>query len=134
MSIVNVDLTAMFSHREPWDCSNSDANLGPNAGPLTWACALEVASNHEAWLLIPLEMATAYTKDWARDAGAWEEGEIAEWSEVEALALLVQNVASDLRTLGSDNAELSELVGRGDESVNLYVYLEGERVLGELCA
>ena len=43
MDTIKVNLTKMFSYREPWDCSNSVANLGDRAGELTWACALEVA-------------------------------------------------------------------------------------------
>ena len=111
MTVIRMNLSAMFSHREPWDCSNSQANLGPNAATWTWGCAREVANDHQDWLVSPLADAVEYIKDWARETGAWDREEIEAWDEIESLALLVQNVASDLRLIGSDDHDLAECAG-----------------------
>jgi hypothetical protein len=75
-------------------------------------------------------------KGWARDCGAWDREEIEGWTDVEVLALLVQNVASELRALGSDDLELIELVEPSqNEDTNtsgcLYLYTQGDDVFGE---
>jgi hypothetical protein len=50
-------------------------------------------------------------QEWAREMGAWDREEIAAWSDEECLALFVQNVASELRTLlGADDNELETCV------------------------
>lgn len=109
MTTIKANVSKMFSHRDPWDCSNSAANLGPNAGQLTWDCALEVAENASEWLLSPVSDACEGIQEWARDTGAWDADEIAAWPDTHCLALFVQNVASELRDhLDSDNQGLTE--------------------------
>jgi hypothetical protein len=99
----------MFAYTEPWDCSNSVANMGDQAGRVTWANALKVAEDHESWLLTPLAPACEAVRCWAEDTGAWYAAEREAWTEVECLALLVQSVAGDLREIGADGMELGEL-------------------------
>lgn len=111
MSYVRIDLEAMFEHREPWDCANSVANLGPSAAQLTWGCALEIASN-PAWL--KEGDAVAWARNDAAQTGAWDD--VDDWSEAECLAYLVQCVAHDLRLLGSDDCDLSECLTRYEET------------------
>lgn len=108
MTCVRFNVTIMFNHREPYDCSNNRATLGDQCARLTWTCALEVASAHESWLLSPLEDAVDYILAWAKETGAWDRDEIAGWTDEECLALLVQNVASDMRMLGSDDMSFLE--------------------------
>jgi len=111
MTTIKADVSVMFSAREPWDCSNSQANLGDQAGRLTWACALEVAESADKWLLSDRAEACEGMQEWARETGAWDREEIAAWSDEECLALFVQNVASELRTLlGADDNELETCV------------------------
>jgi hypothetical protein len=129
--MITVNATAMFSHREPWDCANSVANLGERAGELTWACAMGVARNARDWLVTPLPDALSEIADWAQDTGAWSADEIEAWSDEERLALLVQNVASDLRALGSDDNELETCVGVESEQVSTWLYLKGDYVFAE---
>ncbi len=128
--IIKLNLASMFSHREPWDCSNSIANLGPNAAELTWGCALEVARNAREWLLSPLSDTLEAIERWAKATGAWDADEIAAWSDEETLALLVQNVASDLRELGADNEPL-EALADDDSEGSTYVYQDRDQILGE---
>lgn len=125
---VRFNATKMFAHREPWDCSNSIANLGERAGALTWGCAMEVASAHERWLLSDLDATIDAIREDAAGYGAWDREEIAAWSDLDCLALFVQFVAGDLRELGSDDKELHELEDGG----STYLYsVEAEGVLGE---
>ena len=137
MTVVRMNLTSMFSHREPWDCSNSVANLGPDAARLTWQCAMDVASDHADWLLTPLVDAVNYITTWASETGAWDRAEINKWTAREGLALLVQNVASDLRMLGSDDDTLeacARACSEGMHETSAYVYIEGENVCAEVCS
>jgi len=111
MTTIKADVSVMFSAREPWDCSNSQANLGDQAGRLTWECALEVAQSADKWLLSDRAEACEGMQEWARETGAWDREEIAGWSDEECLALFVQNLASELREhLGVDDNELETCV------------------------
>ena len=103
MMTITVNITKLFTTWEPWDCSNSVANLGSRAAELTWNCAMELASKHAQWLLTPMENALELIRHDAGEAGAWTEEEINDWSEQECLAYLVQDLASDMRLLGSDD-------------------------------
>ncbi len=107
---IQFNATAMFEFFDPWDCSNSMANLGPRAAELTWDCAMRVAGCHTEWLLSPtLSEAAEIVNEWAKSTGAWDETERAGWTDIECLALFVQNVSSDLRELGADDMDLGEL-------------------------
>jgi len=111
MTTIKADVSVMFSAREPWDCSNSQANLGDQAGRLTWECALEVAESADKWLLSDRAEALAAMVEWAHETGAWDEEETSKWSDEDCLALFVQNVASELRDhLGADDNELETCV------------------------
>lgn len=105
---IKANVSVMFGHIEPWDVSNSEANLGPRAAALTWGNALEIAASHAEWLLSDLESACEGMRCWARETGAWERAEIEAWSTEECLALFAQNMASELRMLGSDDRDLEE--------------------------
>lgn len=97
MANIIANLDQMFSAIEPWDVSNSVANLGPQAARLTWSNALKIAERHTDWLESSLTEAVEGMQEWASEAGAWDKDEIEHWSTVECLALFVQNVASELR-------------------------------------
>ena len=105
---ITVNITNLFTTWEPWDCSNSVANLGSRAAELTWNCAMELASKHAQWLLTPMEKALELIRHDAGEAGAWTEEEINDWSEQECLTYLVQVLASDMRMLGSDDLSFKE--------------------------
>jgi hypothetical protein len=98
----------MFGSTEPYDCSGSQAELGDQAARLTWTSAMRVAACHEFWLKSDIAEAVEGMREWARECGAWEADEIAAWSDDECMALFVQNVASELRMLGSDESTLEE--------------------------
>lgn len=139
MTTIKFNATKMFGMWEPWDCSNSVANLGSRAAELTWGCAMEVAAAHEAWLLTPLSEALDLIREDAAGYGAWDRDEIQAWTPEECLALFVQNVASDLRLQGSDDHELAECVrmfkdtdwDKKSEYPTISIWAEGDEVMGE---
>ncbi len=100
---VKADVSEMFASVEPCYVSGSRAELGQCAGQLTWRNALAIASERSDWLKSDEAEACEGMRDWARSTGAWEREEIAAWSVEECLALLVQNIASEMRMLGSDD-------------------------------
>ena len=105
------NVSQMFAHHEPWDCSNSQANLGPQAAKLTWACAREVA--RDSGLETPITPAVVDAmRDHFRAYGAWDSEDIDAWGAPEMLAMIVQEIASDLRLLGSDDYDLDTCVER----------------------
>ena len=136
MTTVRFNVSRMFDAVEPRDVSNSVANLGARAAELTWQNALRIAERHASWLLSPLADACGYVTDWAAETGAWTRADIAAWSDEECLALLVQNVASDLRSLGADDCELSECPGNAHEdgTEHGWYWNEAGEVLGEVCS
>lgn len=108
MTTITANVSKMFDEIEPWLVSNSIANLGENAGKLTWENALKIAQDAEQWLMSDAAEAVEGMREWAGETGAWDREEIAAWPDVDCLALFVQNVASDLRDhLDSDNRELA---------------------------
>jgi hypothetical protein len=100
---IHANVTVMFSEIEPCYVSGSVSELGECAEQLTWRNALSIAAKHEDWLLSSLSEAADAMRDWAKETGGWDEDERNGWSDEEALALFVQNVASELRLLGADD-------------------------------
>ena len=110
MSNIKANVTKMFSNLEPWDCSNNAATMGESVAQITWRNATAIAAKHEQWLETPLADAAEHMRDWARSTGAWDREETQAWSDVYSLALFVQNVASELRMLGSDDNDFETCV------------------------
>lgn len=113
MTTIIANLSKMFDSTEPWLVSNSEANLGPNAARYTWSNASSIAARASKWLISDLSDAAECMRDWARETGAWDDTEIAQWSDEYALGLFVQNVASELREcLDVDNQSLADCVAQ----------------------
>ena len=74
------------------DFSASQAELGPNAGKITWANACGACHLIN---LTPEEILEA--KDYIKTWGAWDDEEIDSWSEEDTKALIVQSAAGDYR-------------------------------------
>ena len=94
MNDTEIDVTPIFASPgfDPWDCSNSVANLGQDAGELTWRASRRFASA----LSLTAEQKEAF-RDFVRSSGGWGEEEIAAWSDEELTALCVQRIAGDIR-------------------------------------
>ena len=97
MSPSEIDITALVSDTafDPWNLSNSRANLGDNAGTLTWNASKAVARDTKP---CPLPEASEDDfKSFVRGSGGWDDEEIAAWSHEELVALFVQWVAGDIQ-------------------------------------
>lgn len=97
MTTVVANVTRMFESVDPAYVSGSQAELGDQAGRLTWENALKVADAHENWLLCGVDLACEGVRENAGDCGAWEDAEIAAWSQRECLAFFAQTIASEIR-------------------------------------
>lgn len=95
---MEIDITDFVQKEEPANFSASVAELGTDAGRITWRNA--VVEGERAPLLTTPEAIEAL-RDWARSSGGWDDEEIAAWSDVECNALFVQIISGDLRELES---------------------------------
>ena len=77
---------------DPWNCCNSVASLGQNAGKRTWQ-----ASRSFAPALVLSEGQKEAFREFVRDSGGWDEEETAAFSDAELTALGVQWIAGDIR-------------------------------------
>ena len=129
MNDTEIDVTSIFASPgfDPWDCFNSVANLGNQAGRLTWE-----ASKQSAHLLTLSEGQKEAFREFVRDSGGWEDEEIAAWSDEELTTLCVQWIAGDIREgfgdgVSNDPAEwdwedYAERAERGSVSSTLYLH------------
>ena len=121
------------------DASNfsaSQAELGPNAGKITWANACEACHLIN---LTPEEILEAkeYIKTW----GAWEHDEIDSWSEDETKALIVQSAAGDYRETEYDlrdeegNVDWDEYEAAAQNgSISGNLFMHGEKLYMSFCS
>ena len=94
---MEIDITEFARTAETHDLAASVAELGKDAGKITWNNALQEAATTQ---LITAEHRDEF-ESWARAFGAWDEAEIAAWSLDECNALLLQFIAGDLNELES---------------------------------
>lgn len=103
---MEIDITHFFNTAEPFAFSASVAERGPGAGPETWGNAVREGTDSP---LLVTETQIAALRGHMRGFGAWDDEEIAAWSEAECNALLVQLIAGDMREGGLEHdEELSE--------------------------
>ena len=95
--MLEVIVTRLINEVDPSEISGSIAERGNNAGPETWANAMEATADEP--LLKPDERNAA--RKFFRGFGAWTEQEIAAWSDNELDAIVLQYAAGDLRELQS---------------------------------
>lgn len=110
-SNIKANVSVMFETIEPWDVSNSVANLGPRCAELTWENAMRIAFRHEEWLTSDVDNTACAMCDWAVSTGAWEREETDDWNTYQCLALFVQNIASEVRNLTDDKNDLADCLG-----------------------
>ena len=92
---MELDITEFFNSCDPRQYSASIAEIGEDAGPITWQNAIDRDAN----LLDTEEKQDAF-KSYARGFGAWDDEEIAAWSVGELNALLIQFISGDMREDG----------------------------------
>jgi hypothetical protein len=92
--MTEIDITDFFRACHPERLSASAAELGDQAGRITWSNALQAARDWPP--LITADELTAW-RDHVRTWGAWTEEEIRAWTDLEARALLLQHIAGCMR-------------------------------------
>jgi hypothetical protein len=95
---MEVDVTRLINEVDPSEISGSIAERGNNAGPETWANALEATADEP---LLTTEDERDNARDFFKGFGAWSKEEIAAWSDNDIDALILQYAAGDLRELQS---------------------------------
>lgn len=94
---MELDITDFFNSCVPRQYSASVAELGNDAGPITWQNALD--RSEEDNLLDTEEKREAF-KAYVRGFVAWDDEEIAAWSHEELNALLIQFISGGMREDG----------------------------------
>lgn len=84
--------------KENHDCSllsASIAELGPNAGSITWSGCMELAKEFR-----PITRSQApEIRDYFQEFGAWDEEEIDSWTLQELNAMVIQEIANGIREM-----------------------------------
>jgi hypothetical protein len=122
---MEINISRFFNEAEASGCaadySASAAELGQDAGRITWNNANRDSSTFN--LLDDEEKREAWRED-VKGFGAWEEDEIAAWSDKELNALFLQFVSGDIREFeslcGDDWQEYERLVEQGTCSGRMY--------------
>jgi hypothetical protein len=111
------------------DCmqlSGSRAELGQDAGQLTWRNALELAGRHPLATWENDEEIRGYFRDY----GAWDLEEIAAWSHLEMSAMLLQEAAANYRDFEEHCSEDWEEYTRQAEQGRIrgQLWVDGDKV------
>lgn len=91
---MELEITKFFNAAKPRNYSASVAELGRDAGAITWANACEDAP---AFDLLNSDEKREAARAFVRTLGAWSDDEIAAWSDTELAALIMQFIAGDMR-------------------------------------
>jgi hypothetical protein len=118
---MEIDITRFVNESTPSHYSASQAELGPDAGRITWDNAKDRAK--EMHLLDTPEKLEAM-RQFALASGGWNEDEVSAWSDDELNALFIQWISGDIRELnelcGGDWSECAALAERGTVSGALF--------------
>jgi len=111
------DVSAVESDEFPLEIlSGSPAELGQDAGRITWANCMKFAEEVGESLNLDYDDVA----DHFRAYGAWDDEEIEAWSDREMQAMVIQETAARLREI-EDGGELNN-VYRGDDG-RVWIYL-----------
>jgi hypothetical protein len=94
--MLEVIVTCLITDLDPAELSGSIAERGQNAGQETWDNSMQAAKDH-APILKPNERPAA--RKFFRSFGAWDDEQVAAWTDQELDALVLQYAAGDLREL-----------------------------------
>lgn len=117
---MELDITHMIEDSDEMPMlSGSRAELGNDAGKITWNNSIEYARKNP--LLHSAEMQEE-ARDYFADFGAWSREEIAAWSDAELEATVTQYIAGDIREMdvADDYEEYRKLQEAGTVSSNIY--------------
>jgi hypothetical protein len=93
---MEVNITELFNNVDPSRYSASQAELGPDAGTLTWERAVDRVIHTR--LLNHAEIDT--WRVYVRSSGGWSAEEVAAMTDTELQALFLQWVSGDMREAG----------------------------------
>jgi len=94
--MIEIDVTHMVDDADGMRLLfGSIAELGDNAGRITWQNSCEYAAEHP--LLTPEQFDDA--RDYFRDCGVWEDDEIDAWMPEEIQGMVTQEVAARIREM-----------------------------------
>lgn len=99
MNNYEIDITDFFNNARPIYYSASVAELGNDAGRITWENAVDAV---DAWRFLDNDEKTENWKKFIRSSGGWTEEEVDAFSETELNALLIQWLSGDIRESGLD--------------------------------
>ncbi len=90
---MEINITRFFSEANPRNYSASQAELGKQAGQITWNNAV---NDSPEYMFVTAENRAEFESHF-RAYGAWSEEEIAAWSDQELNALFLQDVSAEIR-------------------------------------
>lgn len=96
---MEINITPFFYQGQAHLYSASAAELGENAGRITWLNALKVSSTYR--FLDTLEKRSAF-REFLVDTGGWTPSEVFSFNLQELNAILIQLVAEDIRESSLD--------------------------------
>jgi hypothetical protein len=118
--MLELDITAFIAETCPRDYSASCAELGENAGAVTWHHACEDSNE---WNFLDTDDKREDFRAFVGESGGWNAEEIAAWSDVELNALCIQWIAADIRDCLGDSQDwhrYGELLESGSVSGSIY--------------
>ena len=113
--MMDIDVTDFLASTDCAMLSGSVAELGDNAGRITWANSIEASKEFSP---LPDADALQEFREWLKPWGGWSEEEIAAMSDEHLRALCAQWIASDWRECfdcDPDGADWSEYEIRASE-------------------
>lgn len=89
---MEINITEFFKSADPADYSASCAELGADAGAITWQAAID-----SGYTFLTTETEKQKTRDYLETFGAWDKAEIDSWNDTELNAMVVQLISADFR-------------------------------------
>ena len=96
---MEIDITDWIAQTDPSMLSGSVAELGPQAGKITWQNSCDAVSDFNP---LPDADALQEFREWLKPWGAWSDDEIAAMSDTHLRALCLQWIAGDWRECFGD--------------------------------
>ena len=94
---MEINITEFFNGADPSEFSASKMERGEHAGRETWNAA-KIEGEDSPLLKTPAEIKAL--RRYVEEFGAWDDKEIAAWSNIECNALFVQLISGDIRETG----------------------------------
>jgi len=116
---MELDITEFFNEESPADYSASVAELGQDAGKITWGYA------QEAPYTFVTEENAYEVREYFDSFGAWED--LDDWPLNDLNALLIQDISAQIREATDENGEIDlnasgTNICQGDDA-KIYIYL-----------